>query len=295
MITEVYLKNEITGVKVHISEANDDYVLQEMYFGPIEASITDYKAVGQVGSYISAIDLEPRTPYLMGWVVAPDYTLLEQRKSVLNSLVDPTAMMTIECYDTFRISGHPTKTIQYGKEWKENNDIMCKFMINWYCADPCFYEYAERSMALATWTGLFHFPLIIPEGVGIQFGHRQTALVGIIPNIGDIEIGMDITFEAVGDVSNPYILNLVTQEIIQLKFEMKAGDIIKLSTGFNQKTVTLYRGEDEPEDIFQAFVYPPSVFMQLHRGNNALRYGSDAGSDNLLIYISYMPQFLEVE
>ena len=296
MIEEINLVNNSSGVSLHISELNTDFILESMYFGTIPAQISTYKAIGQIGTYVAATSLDPRSPYMTGWVVGRTHEQLDMRKAILNSFVNPMETMTIECYHKYRITGRPIESIKYGESWAENNDVMCKFMITWYCEDPCFYEFSPRTSILADWIPWFHFPVIIPADKGTEFGHRHSSLVGIVPNVGDVDVGFDLVFEAIGTVHNPYLMNLTTQEIIRINYTMLNGDIITVRTGFNEKSVKLTRN-NVTTDIFSSFVLPESTFFQLHRGGNVLRYGTtpEIDNENILVRLTSKVKFLEVQ
>ena len=298
MITELTLNNDVTNQRLHISESNWDFVLDgaSTTFGVIPSSMGTYKAVNQVGVYISSISLEPREPKLVGWVVGRSRKQLEERKSLLNVLINPLQKLTVECYNNHKISGYPTSSISYSTPWAENNDVICKFMINMYCEDPCFYETSKRETVIAVWDGAFHYPLVIPQSKGIVFGKRNVNLVGTVYNNGDINIGMVIKFKSISTVVNPFIISFATNETIKVTHTMLAEDEIVVDTRFNKKSVWLYREGEEPESIFWALNYPDeSVFLQLVVGANRLRYGADENDSGLVVNIEYEPQWLEVQ
>ena len=298
MITALVFENQVTGQRVNVSESNMDYVLDgsKTDFGVVPSSMGTYKAVNQVGVYISSISLEPREPKIVGWVVAPTEARLRERKAVLNRAINPLQKLVAECYGQYKIAGYPVSSVSYSVPYEENNDIMCKFMVNMYCDDPCFYELAQREMEIATWDASFHFPLIIPKDVGVVFAKRNTQLVGSVFNNGDVNIGMVIRFKAITTLKNPYIVSFATNETLKITYTMLPDDEIVVDTRFNKKSVWLYRPGEEPISIFWALNYPDeSKFLQLVVGNNRLRYGADENENSLTVLIEYEPQWLEVQ
>lgn len=303
MITNLKLKNLTTGAEITLDEKTlYGYILDgnKTDFDTVSSGRQTVKAIGQIGSTVASISLEGREPTITGWVTGPDVPTLQKRKALLNRLVNPLHRIQVSCYnDKYVISGVPLTSVAYAVPYSENNEIFCKFVINLTCENPCFERVEGNQLDIAIWKPNFHFPLIIPKNPASQeviFAFRSESLIGVIDNDGVADIGGIFIFSATGTVDNPYILNLETQEILKCNLTMGTGDILTINTITGQIAATLYdSSQDTERNAYNNIDFPTSDFIQLYRGINRLRYGSDDDTTALNVTIKYHPQYLEVQ
>ena len=128
-------------------------------------------------------------------------------------------------------------------------------------------------------------------GGGIEMGYRSPSLIVNVNNPGDVPCGMKIVFSALGEVENPYLLNVNTQEYFKIAKTMVAGETITVTTGFgNKRVVDVLNGVTST--ILSIDL--ESTFLQLETGDNLYRYYADDGIDMLECKIYYSPQYLGV-
>lgn len=169
MVESIVLVNKSLGTSLPINMATRDYVLENVDWGAIESSNKSYKFINQVGVYVTGTTLESRTISILGWVVADTIEDMKRRKKFLNSFVNPLQRVDLQ-YNEYRIEGIPETSIKYGSEMPENNEVMCKFLINLFCPDPMFYTQNGSYVSIANWAPKFRFPLIIPSGNYVTYG-----------------------------------------------------------------------------------------------------------------------------
>ena len=169
MVESIVLVNKSLGTSLPINMATRDYVLENVDWGAIESSNKSYKFINQVGVYVTGTTLESRTISILGWVVADTIEDMKRRKKFLNSFVNPLQRIDLQ-YNEYRIEGIPETSIKYGSEMPENNEVMCKFLINLFCPDPMFYTQNGSYVSVANWVPKFRFPLIIPSGNYVTYG-----------------------------------------------------------------------------------------------------------------------------
>lgn len=169
MVESIVLVNKSLGTSLPINMATRDYVLENVDWGAIESSNKSYKFINQVGVYVTGTTLESRTISILGWVVADTIDDMKRRKKFLNSFVNPLQRVDLQ-YNEYRIEGIPETSIKYGSEMPENNEVMCKFLINLFCPDPMFYTQNGSYVSVANWAPKFRFPLIIPSGNYVVYG-----------------------------------------------------------------------------------------------------------------------------
>lgn len=293
MVESVILKNLTTLQSVLLDKDDSEFVLEEADLGTIEGTHHSYKYVNQVGVYINSTTLEQRTISLSGWVVGDTYAELKANKEILNRLVNPVQTIELTVFEKYTLSFKPDYSIKYSVSYQENNEVLCKFLIQGTCADPLFSVKARESVLVASTIPKFHFPLIIPQNEGIIFGLREPSLLATLQNNGDVDTGMVITFSCTSAVTNPSILNVNTREQIKINKVLAVGEQIVISTGSGEKYIHGIIGGKEL-NYFQYLDFD-SVWMQLHTGENLLKYDADANSGGLEVSISFLPKYLEVQ
>ena len=268
---------------------NKSYVLNEKDLGTAAITLSTYKGNNQIGVKVSGRTLDTRDISIVGYILAEDKEEMLQKKRNLQKLVNPFEDFYL-VIDKYRIQVSASQSIEYAIAHYENNKWLCKFLIAGTCGNPCFTEINPVIVPVAYWQANFHFPLTMTEGNTVVMGVRQPAMIKMIDNVGETEIGMQIRFRAnVNDITNPYIMNLLTQEKLQLNCTMSAGEVIEVNTNYGEKSVI----QNGSTDYFYTMDLD-SDFLQLHQGENYLRYGADTNEENLEIDIEYRPQYLEV-
>ena len=172
-----------------------------------------------------------------------------------------------------------------------SNHSWQKGLLQFSSNDPYFYTKNEIKVDIALWIGAFEFPLEIPEE-GIEMGYRSPSLIVNVLNEGQESTGMMIRFKALGTLKNPSLVNVNSYESLKINTEMKAGDIIEISTYKRRKRVTLIRN-GERTNIFNLLDLS-STFLQLDLGDNLFRYDALTGLDNLEVSMTFTPRLLGV-
>lgn len=164
------------------------------------------------------------------------------------------------------------------------------YSVSLLCPDPFFYAMNNEYVQMSAWLGAFEFPHQFKAN-GEEIGYRTNIRIQDIENeIAADGIGMTITLTANGTVTNPSITRIDSDESIRIgteenPFSMGAGDILKITTGDNDKHVYLTR--DGVEEEINQYLSEDSVFIQLMRGHNNIGYDADVGSDALTVTIGY--------
>ena len=166
-----------------------------------------------------------------------------------------------------------------------------KFLISLICPDPFLKDVNTTKSEIAIWRNVFEFPLELFEE-GIELGYREPSLIVNVFNSGDVACGMKIQFKALATVVNPSLFNVNNREYFKINKTMEAGEVITVTTHFQNKRVELNKNGV----VSNAFNWIDlnSTFLQLEPGDNLLRYDADNGIDNLEVSIYYTPQYLGV-
>lgn len=293
MIESLVLTNTVTLQSVLLDKDNSELVLDEADLGTVEGTHHSYKYVSQVGVYIDSTTLEQRVVAISGWVIGNTYDELKANKAVLNKLINPLHTVEAVVQDKYKLNFKPDFSVKYSASYEENNEVLCKFLIQGTCADPMFTTKDKQTALIASIIPKFRFPLVIPQNKGILMGLREPSLLATLNNGGDIDTGLLITFSCTSTVTNPSLLNVDTREFIKINKTMSAGEQIIVSTGSGEKYIKgIVSGEVSNYFKYMDF---DSTWLQLHTGENILKYDADDNVDGLEVLISFLPKYLEVQ
>lgn len=170
--------------------------------------------------------------------------------------------------------------------------VLVQFDITFNCLNPFWREEYETVEDIASWIGSWEFPCAIDEEEGMIFGYREEAVIVNCYNIGDVSTEMKIRFTAIGDVENPILLNINTQEYIKINATIQEGDVLEVNTEYGNKYAQISRS-GEVTDYFR-YIDVDSTFMKLDIGDNIFRYDADDGVSMLEVTILYRAKYLGV-
>lgn len=274
------------------------YILKSVDWGVIKATHDSYKYIGQVGESLTNTALGTRDITIEGWVVVQeDALIMKTLKEKLNSFINPTETFELH-YEDYILEVVFDSTILYSKDESENNDTICKFQITGVAFDPVFRYASENISRFATTTSLFHFPLVVSpdlEDSGVVFGKRSESLISSVINPGDLSVGLKIIFAAKGPLSNPYLINILTQEKLQIKKDLVYGEVVEVYTSIGSKKIRGKLVSDADWSNYFRYFSLDNSWIQLTPGSNLFRYNADSGLDNLEVTVQFKPEFLEVQ
>lgn len=272
------------------------YILNNVDWGVVQGTHHSYKYVNQIGVSITSTSLKERSITVTGWIIADTEEEMDERKQFLNRYFDPRYEIDV-MYKGYFLRFVPDNTVKYGTSEKENNDTIVQFQIKGTCADPLFSEINGSKETIAATIATFHFPLIMSTNLyekGIVFGYRQPSLTAKVTNKGAVEVGMKIVFKAIGELTNPRLIDVDTREFVAIEKSMVAGEEIVINTNVGEKSI---QGKIGNEDYSNYFMYKDldSTWLQLRLGDNLFRYDADSGLDNLEVYLYFYNKYLEVQ
>ena len=182
----------------------------------------------------------------------------------------------------------------YGEPKILKKEVLYEFDLQIECLNPFWREEEETKEDIASWVAAWHFRCVIEKDgtKSMIYGYRAESVIVDCYNEGDVSTGMRIRFTALGTVSNPILLNVDTEEFIQINATMKTGDVIEINTKYGSKGAKLIR--DGVETDYFRYIDVDSTFMQLAIGDNMFRYDAASGVNSLEVSIFYSKEFLGV-
>lgn len=182
----------------------------------------------------------------------------------------------------------------HGEPKLERKSVLIQFAVQLECLNPFWREEDEEKEDIASWVPAWEFPCEIEQDndKSMIFGYRAESVIVDCYNEGDVSTGMRVRFTALGTVTNPILLNVDTEEFIQINVTMQTGDVIEVNTKYGSKGAKLIR-DGEESDYFR-FVDVDSTFMQLAIGDNNFRYDAASGVNSMEVAIFYNKEYLGV-
>lgn len=174
----------------------------------------------------------------------------------------------------------------------EEKGVIRDITLDLVCTNPFFRDSDYKVAIMQGIIGMFEFPHEFLDS-GEEFGCRVHEQIKEIENRSSVErIGMEIIIEALSFVVNPRITKVRTMEYIEADIKLKAGDVLRITTGTNEKGAILMRNGEETN--VNAAITPESEFIQLEVGKNMLQYAAVAGKDNMNVEIRYRQKYIGV-
>lgn len=287
-----------TGYSVTMAENANDYCLDEsgLDWGTVGSTQNSTQYIDLIGKHVDSIVLSPRDITLVGWIIGESEATIQKRKITLNRVVNPMYNVRLE-YKDYVLNFYPDSSIQYSKTYEENNEYMCKFQIQGTAPMPLFklkdYDIYRQTTEVRS---SFHFPLAIPKDRGVVFGYLPFDSIRNMPNTGDVESGFILYFSATGgQVVNPKITKLATNEIIQLNYTLEDGDSAEICTELGEQYVTIHTDSGRDLNGIKYLSNDSVIDMKLNVGINTFEPASEEGEAYLEASMRFSPRFLEVE
>lgn len=173
-----------------------------------------------------------------------------------------------------------------------------EMQITLHCEQP-FWENADYIITQIREAINLHYFTDMPDDMlyftdeGIPLGEYDIMRTKSFHNDGDVAVGLDIEIVALGTVTNPIIYDASGKYFgcgygsANRQVTMSVGDVIHISTGKNEKSVTL-NGTS-----ILGKVKPQSTWLQLETGDNQYYINSDDESiDNMMFSIKYKQRYI---
>lgn len=297
MLDDITLVNTVKGTKIEISQAiGAQILLDSIDWGAISSNSVTYKYTNQVGVQVTNTTLETRDISIVGWVASEQLGVVDALAKRLNGFVNPLEPLKLQ-YQQYELTVYPTSSIKWGKGYTENNEVMRKFKIDGFAADPLFRSINDSKLQAGVVVPMFHFPLIIPKTEGVVFGVRQEYILLTVENKGDVVTGFKVEFVAdKGTVDSPSLINAKTQEFIKINKVLQRGERVMISTLDGEKSIIGYSdANDTTGSNYYKYKDLDSTWLKLVIGDNQFKYEAEENVGNLAVNIYYNNKYLEVE
>lgn len=261
-------------------------------WGVCEAEFSTAQDVKGYGVKETNVRFVEREISFEGCIVADSGYSVEKLKRMLSRHINPLHYLDVISGD-YKITVKPETSVKYSKKWRENNEVMCNFVIDLIAFYPFFKYKNDQLIRESKAKGTPLFPLVIDQVKKKIFGRIPFYGVGNIQNDGDVFAGFELTVLAdTGAIAYLIGTNKTTGEKFHVQEGLEVGEKMVVSTVTGDKFVKKIDAKGVETDITNK-VTRDTAFWQLAPGYNELDFESD-NNYALKFTIKYSPSFMEV-
>lgn len=307
MVKKVTLTNSVTKDSIVIDSKDGYYIIDEIDWDTPSVEMSAYRVPSQIGQSYAGLTVGTRKPTITGYVVAKNVeqantweqywenceTAVQDKKEELDRMISIYQEIVIEA-NGFYLDARPTAPPKYSNTYKENNDVLCKFILEFECFNPMFYK-GTKTIKFFDTENKFKFPLTIPKTKGITMGVERMKKVLLIENNGDVSVGCIIRMKAVSDFLITQQVNSITEDakIIFSSLSMSAGDEIVINTNIGEESVKLHMQSGEEASIIRNMEAGYKLFKILI-GKNYYSYETQPSDGVMDVSFEYREQYFNI-
>ena len=301
MIEEISLHNKTLSQSIELSKNASAFLLdndQAIDWGEVLSTISTFTSAVRVGVGINKVSISKgRTITITGWMINDGFGTIKEKKAILNTFCNPFDEIVLTAGE-YKISGRFNQAVKYSNKNKENNEIICKFMLYLFCEQPLFTLINESESSMyEVYQKSFSFPWIWIQPEKIVFGLRQSLENFSLMNNGTISTGFKAYLYIGDNITGLTIKNNTTGEEFRLKpnITLETGEILLINTVVGSTELKIGLSMDDLENAFSAFDLT-SDFFQLTPGENSISISCDQGDvKSLNAQIFVVPLFYAIE
>ena len=121
-----------------------------------------------------------------------------------------------------------------------------------------------------------------------MFGIRYPSIISSLNNLGDFPCGAVFTVRAKGEVVNPRLVNITTQDYMEFELTLQNGDTLVVDT-----TGEIPRASIGGKNKISSMTEDSSV-IKMPVGISDLSYSAESGLNSMEVQIDISPLLLEV-
>jgi len=166
-----------------------------------------------------------------------------------------------------------TKSVVFSSVTSKNHNVV---IIELIAPNPFWYDPTQLESIMVGFSGGFSFPFSFPFNLGTVGSQIE------VENSGNVDTPVMIYFY--GEVVDPVITNLTTDEEITIVKTISDGDILIINSAFGEKSALILSG-GVYTNAFE-YVDPASIFWKLVPGTNDISYTvtSEGANAQALLY-----------
>ena len=162
------------------------------------------------------------------------------------------------------------------------SDRDAEFSMMLYCPSPYWYAAQQSSYSIGRIIPAFHFPTAYTTH---KFGTKNPSAFTNVYNPGEDTDDFELEFSATGDVTTFGVIDINTQEFIEITAELTAGKVVRMYRDSGRLRVEMLSG-GVATDIFGLLKYDSNLFT-IRSGDNVWKMYAGAGIDSLSVEATF--------
>ena len=162
------------------------------------------------------------------------------------------------------------------------NDRDAEFSMMLYCPSPYWYAAQQSSYSIGRIVPAFHFPTAYTTH---KFSTKDPSAFTNVYNPGEDTDDFELEFSATGDVTTCGVIDINTQEFIEITTELTAGEVVRMYRDSGRLRVEMLSG-GVATDIFGLLKYDSNLFT-IRSGDNVWKMYAGAGIDSLSVEATF--------
>lgn len=311
MVREITILNVTKQKQIEIRPDVGPYIFDSVDWDAPFVEMEKYRVPFQIGETLSGVVVGTRKPVIYGYVIGFDGNeiieagsikeyyerqreAIEKYKMFLDEIINIYEDVLIKT-GGYILSGRPLSPVIYSNTERENNDVLCRFLIQIECYDPMFYK-NKISRIITSTEKKFHFPLVIPEDDGVIFGVIKGNRIATIENTGQVDVGMTITVKALtGSFSDFVIRNVYSGEYLGFSgLVVGIGNTLIITTVTGEENAVVYDEKTGEYKNVVGYLKTGSTFLKSYIGTTVYTYETETGLNNVEVVIDITPKFFNI-
>ncbi|MFD2704088.1 phage distal tail protein [Salibacterium lacus] len=252
-------------------------------FGNTRLSEQVQRSPYQVGESLLGVRADSRVLTMRVKVIGNNTKELDEWKNELSRTLamDPTTALNDVQTGLLRYYRQNLATVELpviprdSPQYSDETHRISEADIEFYSPHPYWRETQDTFIEMME-SGGFEFPMNMPLEMS-TFNLQQE-----IENQGDIPVHP--FFRIYGSVTQPRLMNLTTDEMIEISGSVAEGEYVEIQTGFGRKRIEIVQNGTR-ENAMNRLNINNSTFFQLQRGINTIRFEADQNtSGRALVY-----------
>lgn len=243
---------------------------------------TTKKTIKQIGENITNSAVSSRSISIIGYIIGASEQDLINNKGLLLNLINPLQEITIQVNNAYQITAKPTCTVQWGKNWSNNNNCFTQFALDFLAPSTLWEDINSTIVNFTPYLKQWVFPFHIQQN-NFVFGVKTQDLYTTVFNNSNVDLGAVFTLTALAEVVNPSIINIITGEKMNLDVTLQPNDTLIITSNYNNKSVTLNGNK-----AIKVFKFLESDWLMINAGENTFTYSTENKAESSLnIEIEY--------
>lgn len=290
MIEHIVLRNLTTNVSITLDTVStEDYVLERVEIDPLTANYSLQPLPSLYGDALANTRLNTRKLKVIAWVLptlntdgTPNESTFKTRKAKIDAFVIPTneIEMTVFARDRqsaaeteYKLKFLPMSTAQYGTSEQENNEYMCKFVIEGVCLNPLFevLRFNRDFTVYSSYSSSYTLR---------NYGDMATGIICDMKLLSGYTAPTNLNVQVYGRSTGKYYGSISFRPLLQSgSLRLTAGDTIHLDTRHGEELVTLKKSSGAVYSYAPAIAWSTATWIAIPVGEDCdLSFSILAGS-----------------